>query len=109
MITTQHLSLLTVEQCAELLQCSTTMIERFIRAGEIRCVCLSTREAGPGQRGPKGWRISPAALQEFITLRDTYRSAPDATASPVLPLTKPRLPVATGPDGKSRLRTPKKK
>ena len=109
MITTQHLSLLTVEQCAELLQCSTSMIERFIRAGELRRVRLSSREVGKGQRGPKGWRVAPAALQEFIAARDAYEMRPDDAPSPALPAVKSRLPVATGPDGKSRLRAPRKK
>lgn len=105
-----HLGLLTVDQCAELLQCSVSQIERFIKAGELRRVPLSMREVGKGQRGPKGWRVSPTALREFIEARDKYEPQVATSPTPSLPGSKVTLlPIATGTDGKQRLRQPRPK
>lgn len=105
-----QLGLLTVEQCAEFLQCSVSQIERFIRAGELKRVPLSVREVGKGQRGPKGWRVSPAALREFIAAREAYEPQEVVSQSPALSAAKATLlPIATGTDGKQRLRQPRRK
>jgi hypothetical protein len=101
-------ALLTVEQCAELLQCSASQVERFVHAGLLRRVVLSMREVGKGQRGPKGWRIHPDALRDFIESRSSYETPPKAEASTPQPSARtPQLPMATGRDGKTRARIPK--
>lgn len=102
MLTPQHLSLLTVEQVAEFLQCSTDQVERFIRIGELRRVSLSIREVGKGPRGRKCWRIRPAALEEFIAGREGYEPQPPKkpTPLPASPLPKYRNGQILGPDGK---------
>lgn len=101
---TKLLGLLTVEQCAEFLQCSVSQVERFIKAGELRRVVLSMREVGKGQRGPKGWRIAPGSLQEFIKARNDFEPQPESPppSSPALTRSH-RLALETGTDGKSRL------
>lgn len=101
-----QLSLLTVEQCAELLQCSASQIERFIRAGELKRVPLSIREAGKGPQGPKCWRIKPSSLAEFVAARESFEPQLPSTARPAIPLVAPTWPGAkvTGSDGKKRLK-----
>jgi hypothetical protein len=98
------LGLLTVEQCAGLLQCSVSTVERLIRNGELRRVPLTTREVGPGKRGPKNWRVRPEALDAFIKSREGVERPPAATPPG---RERPSLPMATGTDGKSRARLPR--
>lgn len=101
---TQLLGLLTIEQCAEFLQCSVSQVERFIKAGELRRVVLSMREVGKGQRGPKGWRIAPDSLREFIKARNDFEPQVREPKAPSPALSRtPRVPLETGTDGKSRL------
>lgn len=100
------LGLLTVEQCAEYLQCSVSLVEKLIKNGELRRVALTSREVGPSQPGRKNWRISPKALEDFIQARDKTEQPRTATAT--AQASRPVLPLATGTDGKSRLKMPKR-
>lgn len=96
------LGLLTVEQCAELLQCSADQIEKFIKAGELRRVSLSIRQPGKGPRGRKCWRVTPTALREFVMLREGYEPQPAEKPSTLDAIPQSAYPPrrALGPDGK---------
>lgn len=101
-------ALLTVDQCAERMQCSAGKVEEFIRSGQLPRVQLSGRQVGAGRRGPKLWRVRPETLARFIESMEGYEPraiAPDAAPSAGRP---PALPVATGTDGKKRLRPPRR-
>jgi len=101
-----HLGLLTIDQCAELLQCSVSQVERFIRAGELKRVPLSIREVGKGPQGPRCWRVKPSALEDFIASRESFEPQPNAPAATAVPSPAPprsALNQVTGNDGKKRL------
>lgn len=103
--TVTYQGLLTVEQCAEHLQCSVSQVERFIKSGELKRVPLSIREVGKGPRGRKCWRIRPSALEDFISSREAYEPKPaePTKATPSVPA-RPQTRRITGTDGKERLR-----
>lgn len=105
--TTQVLGLLTLEQVAELLQCSVSTVERLIKNGELPRVRLTTREVGRSQPGPRACRVTPAALAAFIQGREGRESQGDANAPQPAPAPRVTLPLATGTDGKSRARIPR--
>jgi len=100
-------ALMTVEQVAEVLQFSTFTVEGLIRSGELRRFALSDRDAGRKGPGKRGYRIHPDDLAAFINSRRRVETRP--TEAPASAPAPPRvlLPIATGTDGKSRLRRPK--
>ncbi len=100
--TTPMTGLLTVEQCAEVAQCSAEMVKSWIKTGRLARVLLTAREVG-GQRGESKWRVRPDTLDAFLKSLEAYEAAPGTAAArpPVV------LPMATGTDGKSRLKPPR--
>lgn len=112
--TTVSQGLLTVKDCADYLRCSVSLVESFIRSGEIRRVPLTSRQVGrpAGDRsrpGPKNWRVRPEALEEFIRSREgrevpaVAEESPRAKGRGVSGPTLAPLPSETGKDGKRRL------
>ncbi len=93
--------LLSLEQCAEQLQCSPSAVEAFIRAGHLARVSLPSRVVGGRGEGPSKWRVHPRALEQFIEARSGFE-APRGEAAAEGPR-RAVLPIATGTDGKSRL------
>lgn len=96
-------ALLSVEQCAEILLCPVGTVETLIKEGRLPRVMLTAREVG-GQRGVKKWRVRPETLAAFIRSLEGYEPQPpgELNGGPA-----PRLPYATGSDGKSRAKLPK--
>jgi hypothetical protein len=101
--TISQLNLLTVEQCADLLQCSVSMIERFIKGGRLSRVSLTSREVDPRRPGRKNWRVRPEALEAFIQSLDGME--PQDVSAETIP--RPVLPMATGTDGRTRAKLPR--
>jgi hypothetical protein len=101
-----QLGLLTVEQCAQQLQCSVSLVEGFIRAGRLPRVQLTSREVGGTGRGPKNWRVRPETLARFV--EELERPEPPRVKPGEVAAPPPPLPVAVGTDGKSRLKRGKK-
>ena len=99
-------ALLTVAQCAELLQCSVSLVEHHVRSGRLRRVQLPGREVGKGGRGPRNWRVRPESLQEFIDSCERFEAPPARPGAAPAPAAA-RPPAATGTDGKRRARLPR--
>lgn len=104
--TTPLAGLLTVDDCAKLLQCSVTLVETYIKAGRLRRVSLTSREVGAAQRGPKNWRIRPESLAEFIASLEGFETPREPKGGSGAP-PRTNLPKATGTDGKSRAKLPR--
>ena len=61
---------MTVKDIAEWLQVSRDTVERWIHAGTVRAVDVSSGGNGSSRR--PSWRISSASLQEFMHRRANY-------------------------------------
>ena len=61
---------MTVKDVAEWLQVSRDTVERWIHAGTVRAVDVSSGGNGSSRR--PSWRISSASLQEFMHRRANY-------------------------------------
>ena len=106
MTTKAPVGLMTVEQVAELLQVSKWTVEDLIRSGALPRFALSDRDAGRRGPGRRGYRIHPDDFTKFVDSR-RRTEAPGPVADPAPAPPRRALPVATGTDGKSRLRRPK--
>jgi len=98
--------LMTVADCAAYLRVSEDAVERFIRAGELPRVALSSRNRARGP-GPRGWRVRRESLEAFVKAREGREvpRAPRQGAAAPLPRVLP--PPAGGPDGVVRLKRPR--